>query len=144
MMTEMTDTTKSSEIGAAVGTLVAVSPPKNAARKSASPSQEELATARDLVKAARDRGVALTGPGGLLKALTRTVLETALDKEMNEHLGYDKHARRQHEGRNLVNSRNGKRSKTVLSDAAGEFRSTCPATATARSNRSSWPSGNPA
>jgi putative transposase len=26
-----------------------------------------------------------------LKALTKTVLETALEEEMAEHLGYDKH-----------------------------------------------------
>jgi putative transposase len=31
----------------------------------------------------------LTGPGGLLKALTKTVIETALEDEMAEHLGYD-------------------------------------------------------
>ena len=35
---------------------------------------------------------------------------------MSEHLGYDKHAV---EGRNGGNSRNGKRTKTVLTDAAG-------------------------
>jgi hypothetical protein len=34
--------------------------------------------------------VALTGPGGLLKALTKTVIETALEEGMAEHLGYDK------------------------------------------------------
>jgi transposase-like protein len=32
----------------------------------------------------------LTGPDGLLKALTKTVIETALDEEMADHLGYDK------------------------------------------------------
>ena len=52
---------------------------------------------RELVKAARDRGVDLTGPDGLLKTITKTVLETALEEEMSEHLGYDKHAV---EGRN--------------------------------------------
>ena len=31
-------------------------------------------------------------PDGLLKALTKTVIETALDEEVSEHLGYDKHA----------------------------------------------------
>ena len=50
-------------------------------------SAEELAAARDLVRQARAEGVALTGPGGLLKALTKTVLETALEEEMAEHLG---------------------------------------------------------
>jgi transposase-like protein len=76
-----------------------------------------LEAARELVRQARDRGVALTGPDGLLKALTKTVIETALDEEMSEHLGYDKHAP---EGRNRGNSRNGKRTKTVLTDACGE------------------------
>jgi transposase-like protein len=44
-------------------------------------------------------------------------LETALEEEMTEHLGYDKH---DPEGRNGGNSRNGTRTKTVISDAAGE------------------------
>jgi hypothetical protein len=55
----------------------------------AEPSAEERAIARELVRSARARGVALTGPGGMLKALTKTVIETALDEEMAEHLGYD-------------------------------------------------------
>src|SRR3954469_10216466 len=54
-------------------------------------SAAELASIEDLVRQARGQGVALTGPGGLLKALTKTVLEAALDEEMAEHLGYDKH-----------------------------------------------------
>jgi len=83
---------------------------------SAQPSTEELETARELVRQARSRGVALTGPDGLLKALTKTVIETALDEEMSEHLGYDKHER---VGRNRGNSRNGKRSKTLLTDSSG-------------------------
>lgn len=123
MMTEMMSTREGPTMGGSAETLVDVSPPKDAARKSTSPSQQELAAARELVKAARDRGVALTGPGGLLKALTKTVLETALDEEMNEHLGYDKHAV---EGRNHGNSRNGMRSKTVLTDAAGEVQIDVP------------------
>ncbi|MDQ3421874.1 MAG: IS256 family transposase [Actinomycetota bacterium] len=81
------------------------------------PSAEEINAARELVRQARDRGVALTGPDGLLKALTKTVIETALDEEMSDHLGYDKH---EPVGRNLANSRNGKRSKTLLTDACGE------------------------
>ncbi|GAA1907059.1 hypothetical protein GCM10009814_40540 [Lapillicoccus jejuensis] len=100
-----------------------VSPPKDAARKGTSPSQQELAAARELVKSARGGGIALTGPGGLLKALTKTVLETALDEEMNEHLGYEKHAV---EGRNHGNSRNGVRTKTVLTDNAGEVEIVVP------------------
>ena len=100
-----------------IETPVGMSPLQNALTKSVSPAEQELAAARQLVRAARDRGAVLTGPDGLLKALTKTVLETALDEEMSEHLGYDKHAV---EGRNGANSRNGKRPKTVLTDAAGE------------------------
>jgi len=80
-------------------------------------SAEEIDVVEGLVRQAREEGVALTGPNGLLKALTKSVIETALDEEMAEHLGYDKHAP---EGRNRGNSRNGSRSKTVLTDNAGE------------------------
>lgn len=97
-------------------TLVGVSPLEREEPPQAS-SAEELEAARELVRAARDKGVALTGPDGLLKALTKTVIEIALEEEMAEHLGYDKH---EPVGRNRGNSRNGKRSKTVLTDAAGE------------------------
>jgi transposase-like protein len=70
--------------------------------------------AEQLVEQAKTDGVDLVGPGGLLSDLTKTVLETALEVEMSEHLGYDKHAV---EGRNNGNSRNGTRSKTVLTEA---------------------------
>jgi len=79
-------------------------------------SPAELAVIEGLVRRAREDGVALTGPSGLLKALTKTVIEAALDEEMVDHIGYDKHAV---EGRNLGNSRNGTRSKTVLTDNCG-------------------------
>ena len=69
--------------------------------------------AQDLVDRARAGGVDLVGPGGLLTGLTKTVLETALEAELDDHLGYPKHA---HEGRDLGNSRNGSRSKTVLTE----------------------------
>jgi putative transposase len=93
-------------------TLVAVSPPSQ--DPADPPSAEELAAARELVRHARAEGVALTGPGGLLRALTKTVIETALEEEMAEHLGYDRH---DPVGRNRGNSRNGKRAKTVLTDS---------------------------
>ena len=69
--------------------------------------------AQELVERARTEGVELVGPGGLLTGLTKTVLETALQAELDEHLGYPKHAV---EGRNSGNSRNGTRSKTVLTE----------------------------
>jgi putative transposase len=69
--------------------------------------------AQELVEKARAEGIDLVGPGGLLSGLTKSVLETALEAEMAEHLGYDKH---DPAGRNRANSRNGTRSKTVLTE----------------------------
>ena len=68
------------------------------------------------MRAARARGEDLTGPDGLLKTITKSVLESALEQELSEHLGYDKHAAQGHNG---GNSRNGNRTKTVLTDNAG-------------------------
>jgi putative transposase len=62
---------------------------------------------------ARQAGIPLSGEGGLLKQLTRMVLETALQGEMDAHLGYGKH---EPAGRTGGNSRNGSRSKTVVTD----------------------------
>ena len=89
----------------------------------AEPSEAELAIARELVRSARARGVAMTGPGGMLKALTKTVIETALDEEMTEHLGYGKH---DPTGRGSGNSRNGTGSKTVLTDNVGALQIDVP------------------
>ena len=69
--------------------------------------------ARELVDRARAEGVNLVGPGGLLGGLTKQVLETALEAEMSEHLGYDAN---DPIGRNGENSRNGVRTKTVVTD----------------------------
>jgi putative transposase len=44
---------------------------------------DELEVARKLVRQARNAGVALTGPERLLKAITKTVNETALDEELS-------------------------------------------------------------
>jgi transposase-like protein len=61
--------------------------------------------------------VALTGPDGLLKQLTKAVLETALNQEMTEHLG---HGKRSPAGNETGNVRNGSRGKTVLTEATGQ------------------------
>ena len=66
----------------------------------------------------RRAGWKLTGPNGLLKLFTKNVLQTALNEEMTEHLGHEKH--QAEAGRESTNVRNGARSKTVVSDAAGE------------------------
>ena len=73
----------------------------------------QLQLAQQLVEQARAEGVELIGPGGLLTGLTKSVLETALETEMSEHLGYDKHDPM---GRNGSNSRNGTRTKTVFTE----------------------------
>lgn len=74
---------------------------------------DEKAVAELMLAQAKEQGVSLVGPNGLLNRLTRTVLETALEAEMTEHLGYEKH---QVSGRDGGNSRNGTRSKTVLTE----------------------------
>jgi putative transposase len=68
---------------------------------------------RQLADRARAGGLQLTGEGGLLSRLTKTVLEAALDGELDDHLGYAKH---DPAGRNGDNSRNGRRGKTVLTE----------------------------
>jgi len=71
------------------------------------------ALAVQLIDEARATGQSLVGPGGLLADITKRVLETGLEVEMTEHLGYDKHAA---EGDGSGNSRNGTRSKTVITE----------------------------
>ena len=66
-----------------------------------------------LVDRARGDGLQLTGEGGLLQQLTKRVLESALDGEITDHVGYDKH---DPAGRDSGNTRNGTRTKTVLTD----------------------------
>ncbi|WP_406067674.1 transposase [Micromonospora sp. NBC_01638] len=64
-----------------------------------------------LVDRARGDGLKLTGEGGLLQQLTKRVLESALDGEITDHVGYDKH---DPAGRGGGNTRNGSRTETVL------------------------------
>ena len=52
----------------------------------------------------------LFGPEGIIKQLTKRLMEKMLEAEMTHHLGYEKHAA---EGRNTGNSRNGSKSKTL-------------------------------
>jgi len=69
---------------------------------------------RQLGQRARAEGLQLTGEGGLLQRLTKMVVESALDGEMEDHLGYAKH---ELAGRDGGNSRNGTRAKEVLTEA---------------------------
>jgi transposase-like protein len=89
--------------------------PDVAAKKKQEPTREQQVAA-ELVRQARERGLSLTGPDGLLKQLTKTVIESALAEEMTEHLGYEKH---HPAGAGAGNIRNGTRGKTVLTEASG-------------------------
>ena len=71
--------------------------------------QKDLAAR--LLAQAKEQGVSLVGPGGLLNQLTKNVLETALNAELTEHLGHE-HG----ETPMGVNMRNGTRTKTVLTE----------------------------
>lgn len=68
-----------------------------------------------LVDRARSQGLRLTGEDGLLAQLTKTIIESAAEGEgeMDDHLGYGKH---DPAGRDGGNSRNGARTKSVLTD----------------------------
>lgn len=70
------------------------------------------------------KGLDLTGPDGLLKQFTKSVLETALDEEMTEHLGRAKH-KKSKDGR-AANTRNGTTAKTVVTDSVGPVRIEVP------------------
>lgn len=72
----------------------------------------ERAAAAAMLAQAREQGLELTGPDGLLKVFTKSVLEAALDAEMTEHLGHEKN--RADPDRDGGNIRNGTREKTVI------------------------------
>jgi len=93
------------------------------AKKKPEPSAEEIA-ARELVRLAKEQGLSLTGPDGLLKQFTKSVLETALNEEMTEHLGHEKN--RAPGARDSANVRNGTRAKTVLTHASGQVELAVP------------------
>ena len=86
-------------------------PPASVPLPGDGPAMREWATA--LVEQARDRGVELTGDDGLLTDLVRHVLQTGLEIELTDHLGYEPHAA---EGRGSGNSRNGSYPKTVTTE----------------------------
>jgi transposase-like protein len=64
----------------------------------------------------------ILGNDGILKQLTKRLVERALEGEMTHHLGYEPHAP---EGKNTGNSRNGKTTKTVITEN-GEMEITVP------------------
>lgn len=69
--------------------------------------------AEQLVARARSEGVELTGDDGLLTAMVRQVLQTGLEVELADHLGYEAY---DPAGRGSGNSRNGSYPKTVTTE----------------------------
>jgi putative transposase len=69
--------------------------------------------AEELVARARAEGVDLTGEGGLLTDMVRHVLQTGLEVELVDHLGYEPY---DPVGRGSGNSRNGSYPKTVTTE----------------------------
>jgi len=91
--------------------------------KKSEPSAEEAA-AIELVRAAREQGLSMTGPDGLWKQFTKNVLETALNEGMSQRLGHEKN--RVELGRDSSTVRNGTRPKTVLTEASGHVEIAVP------------------
>src|SRR5262245_42408514 len=70
--------------------------------------------AEALIEQAREQGVVLLGEGGLLRQMTKAVLERALAEELTDHLGYEVG---DPAGNGTGNSRNGYTPKTLLTEA---------------------------
>lgn len=86
--------------------------PERLAEGSALDAVDEQLIAR-LAGRAGAGGLRLGSEGGLLQALAKRLMESALEGEITDHLGYDRH---DPAGRDGGNSRNGYRSKAVLTD----------------------------
>jgi len=78
-----------------------------------SPVSSDVELAESLLERARAEGITLSGPGGLLASLAKTVIEAGLEAEMTQHLG---HSKGESAGNEAGNHRNGSRAKTVLTD----------------------------
>jgi hypothetical protein len=67
-------------------------PPKTAAKREFRLPRNSLdkELAEYLVAQAREDGVNLVGPDGLVSGIVGQLLETALEVEMSEHLGYER------------------------------------------------------
>ena len=72
----------------------------------------DRALAEELVERAREQRVELLGENGLLRQMTKAVLERGLAEELTEHLGYEPHERS-----GSSNTRNGSTPKRLVSEA---------------------------
>jgi len=96
------------------GTPVAIAVEEREQEPPASVPAVDWQLVASLVEGARSQGLSVDAEGGLLAELTRLVLESALEGEITDNLGYDKHERG---GSPEGNVRNGTRAKTVLTKA---------------------------
>lgn len=72
----------------------------------------DAALAEEMVARARERGIELLGEHGLLRQMTKAVLERGLAEELTEHLGYEPHERA-----GAGNARNGTTPKRLHTEA---------------------------
>ena len=89
---------------------------EDVAKKKPESTVEELA-AEEMARRVREQGLSLAGPEGLLRQLTKTVLETAPEPG-DDRAPEPREARPVGHGNGNV--RNGTRAKTVLAEASGQ------------------------
>ena len=77
----------------------------------------EAVAPKEWERLAKEPGLTLDGPNGLVSQATKTFLETALNEEMTDQLGHEKN--RAPDERDDTNVRNGTRTKTVISPTTG-------------------------
>ena len=83
-------------------------------RESEEPQFLDAEQAEALIEQAREQGIDLLGEGGLLKQMTKAILERALAEELTDHLGYEVG---DPAGNGSGNSRNGYTPKRLLTEA---------------------------
>ncbi|MDP3949580.1 IS256 family transposase [Microbacterium sp.] len=83
-------------------------------REPEEPQFLDAEAAEALIAQAREQGVELLGEGGLLKQMTKAVLERALAEELTDHLGYEVG---DPAGNGSGNSRNGYTPKKLITEA---------------------------
>ena len=93
---------------------------------------------RELAERARAGGLQLTGEGGLLGKLTKMVVESALEGELDDHLGYGKND----PAAGIAAIPAMVTGVRQLSPIPGRWRSACRGTATPVSSRRLSPSGS--
>ena len=72
----------------------------------------DAAMAEEMVARAREQGIELLGEQGLLRQMTKAVMERGLAEELTEHLGYEPHERS-----GSSNARNGSTPKRLATEA---------------------------